>query len=86
MKATLIQTNLEGHPPETNLYRLDEPFNGFEFVAVNAFEPFEQASIVGVDDDTGYIAADTVEALWRQWEYCSHSDALAAVDYEVVTE
>ncbi|MFF2026553.1 hypothetical protein ACFVW2_32775 [Streptomyces sp. NPDC058171] len=62
------------------------PYKGFEYVAVNAFEPFEQASIVGVDDDTGYIEADTVEALWRQWKYCPHADALAAVGYTIEGE
>lgn len=84
MRATLIQTDVQGHPPSTNLYRLEPPYKGFEYVCVNAFEPFAQASIVGTTD-TGYIEADTVEALWRQWEYCPHAEALIAAGYDEVT-
>ena len=82
MQATLIQAGVDGHPPNTNLYRLDEPYEGFEYVCVMAFEPFEQSHIVGTTD-TGFIESETVVALWHRDTYVPHADVLDAIGYTI---
>ena len=82
MQATLIQTGVPGHPPSTNLYHLDEPFEGFEYVAVMAFEPLEQSHVVGTDE-FGFVEADSVVALRHHDTFVPHADVLAAVGYTI---
>ncbi|MDT2004547.1 hypothetical protein FXW78_07020 [Rhodococcus opacus] len=84
MIATLLATDIIGHPPATNLYQLDEPLDGFGWIAVTAFEPFDQSLVVGVTE-TGGIEAETVEALWHSPDaYVPHAEVLAAIGYEEI--
>jgi hypothetical protein len=78
----LITADLAGMPPGTNLYQLDTPLEGFDYVTVTAVELFGQALVVVVGcDQDGYVEAPTMESLWQSDTYMTHTAALAALGY-----
>lgn len=81
MSATLIAADVPGMPPGTNLYQLDSPFEGFEYVNVCACEPFAQSFVIGCNAD-GFVEALTMESLWHRDEYAPHAEILAAIGHE----
>lgn len=84
MYATLIAADVAGMPPGTNLYQLDEPLDGFQFVNVCACEPFNQSFVIGCDE-TGFVEAPTMEGLWHSDAFIPHAAALAAIGYQEAT-
>jgi hypothetical protein len=80
MIATLIATGVQGMPPGTNLYQLDEPIDGFEFVDVCSAAMYDQTFVIGCNSE-GFVEATSMEGIWHCDEFVSHADALAAVGY-----
>jgi hypothetical protein len=80
MIATLLVAGVQGMPPGTNLYQLDEPLEGFAYVDVCAAEAYNQTFVIGCNAE-GFVEAETMEGLWHRDEFIPHADALAAVGY-----
>jgi hypothetical protein len=82
VNATLITADLAGMPPGTNLYHLETPLEGFDYVTITAVELFGQAVVVVVGcNQDGYVEAPTMESLWQSDVYLSHAEVLAALGY-----
>lgn len=82
MIATLIREDIGGLPPHTNLYRLDSPLYGYDYVGVCAFPGVDQTFIVGCNSE-GLVEAPSMMGIYHS-EYVPHETALAACGYEEV--
>lgn len=83
MIATLLIQGVDGMPPGTNLYQLDEPLYGYEFLDVCAYPAENQTFIVGCNSE-GFVEEQSMMALYHS-EHVPHETALAACGYEEAT-
>ena len=87
MIASLVHENhISWVSTETNIYRLDEPFQGHGHIAVSRHEveygQWQNAGteIIGCREDGG-IDGDEVIAVFKTYEVLSFAEALARIGY-----
>jgi hypothetical protein len=82
MEAKLLARNIEGMPPGTNLYQLDEPLYGHRFVAVCSYPAVNQTFIVGCNSD-GYVEEESMMGIYHS-ECVPHGRALEVCGFREV--
>lgn len=88
MKAALLhEDHICWASTETNVYSLDEPYQGHAHIAVSRHEKGPHDTLGGVEiigcDERGCIEGDSVVCLWRHDDELSFTDALTAIGYSV---